>query len=161
LSFVIFHLQFVDYNAGMDDRGAVEGAIAVVERDGAVLLTRRPRGAHLEGYWEFPGGRIEAGETPESCLIRELREELGVEVRVGERLAVLDHTYPEKRVILHCHRCEIVSGEPRPLASEALQWARRDDLAAIRLPPANMPLVALLTASVLQSGKDVPKRHVF
>lgn len=130
----------------MDSIPVVEGAVGVVERRGAYLLTRRPRGSHLAGYWEFPGGRIEPGETPEACLAREMREELGVEVRVGERLALLDHAYPDRRVLLHCFRCEVAAGEPHPLASEALQWVPREGLRGCRLPPANAALVDLLAS---------------
>lgn len=128
----------------MGDVPTVEGSVAVLERDGAVLLTLRPRGTHLAGYWEFPGGRVEPGESPEACLVREVREELGVDVRVGERLMLLDHAYPEKRVRLHCFRCDIVSGEPRPIAGDAMEWVARRELPRRRLPPADGPLVALL-----------------
>lgn len=138
----------------MDALPLVEGSVAVFERDGAVLLTRRREGSHLAGYWEFPGGRIEAGETPEACLVREMREELGVEVRVGARLTLLDHAYPEKRVRLHCFCCDIMSGNPRPIAGDAMEWVPRRELPLRRLPPANGPLVEILCAA---AGRERPR----
>jgi 8-oxo-dGTP diphosphatase len=124
----------------------IEGALAVIEKDGAVLLTLRPAGAHLEGHWEFPGGRIEPGESPETCIVRELREELGVEVRVTASLGVIDHEYPDRRVRLHGFRCEIVSGEPRPLASDGMEWVRSEALRGRRLPPADQAVLPWLAA---------------
>lgn len=125
----------------------VEGAVAVIERDGAVLLSRRPEGKHLAGCWEFPGGRMEPGEGPEACAAREAREELGIEVCVREPLITLDHAYPEKRVRLHCFRCDLVSGEPRALASAEVRWVPRAGLRELRLPPADGPLVELLAVA--------------
>jgi mutator protein MutT len=130
----------------MTERPTVIGTLAVIERSGSVLLALRPPGSHMAGHWEFPGGRIEPGETPEACIRRELREELGVEARVVGSLGVLDHAYPDRRVVLHCFRCEIVSGEPRPLASERLAWTPIGDLGARRLPPADRRLLRALAS---------------
>jgi 8-oxo-dGTP diphosphatase len=122
----------------------IEGTLAVIERDGKVLLALRSEGSHLAGYWEFPGGRIEAGETPEACVVRELREELGVVARVDARLGIIDHAYPDRRVRLHGFRCAIVKGVPRPLASESLAWVPRRALRTWRLPPADRAVLAWL-----------------
>lgn len=119
----------------------VRGAIGVIERDGKVLITRRKRGAHLAGFWEFPGGKQRAGESAATCLRRELKEELGVEVRVGASLGALCYDYPERRVRLAVHRCRIVNGTPRALGSAALRWVALDRLAQYEFPPANAPLV--------------------
>jgi len=116
---------------------------AVVERDGRVLVTRRLQGTHLEGFWEFPGGKCESGETLESCLRRELREELAVDAIVGGELLSTTHTYAERKVELHFFSVTLL-GEPTPQIGQQMQWIRRDDLATLKLPPADDELVALL-----------------
>jgi len=116
---------------------------AVIERDGALLVTRRQAGVHLEGYWEFPGGKCDAGETLSACLARELREELDVEARVGDEMFTTTHPYPERIVELHFFRCEIV-GEPRPQQGQEMRWVRRDELQALEFPPADAELIEVL-----------------
>ena len=117
---------------------------AVVERDGRLLVTRRLKGSHLEGYWEFPGGKCEPGETLEASLVRELREELGVEAVVGEKILATSHAYPERRVELHFFSVSL-SGEPVPQLGQEMQWIVREELGSLTLPPADDELVALLT----------------
>lgn len=119
---------------------------AVVERQGRFLLTRRREGTHLAGHWEFPGGKREPGETDEACLRRELREELGVDVRVGPKLFETRYRYPDRAVHLRFYRCELV-GRPRPQLGQPMRWVRRDDLARLPLPPADAALVELLRGS--------------
>ena len=116
---------------------------AVIERDGTLLVTRRQAGVHLEGCWEFPGGKCDAGETLSACLARELREELDVEARVGEEVFTTTHAYPERVVELHFFRCEIV-GEPRPQQGQAMRWVRRGELHALEFPPADAELIQVL-----------------
>lgn len=118
-------------------------AAAVIERDGRVLLTRRLQGTHLEGYWEFPGGKCEAGESLEACLRRELREELDVDAIIGGELLSTTHAYPQRKVELHFFRVT-VSGEPTAQIGQQMQWIRREDLSTLMLPPADDELVALL-----------------
>jgi 8-oxo-dGTP diphosphatase len=118
-------------------------AAAVVERDDCFLVTRRLEGTHLAGTWEFPGGKCEAGETDEECLLRELEEELGVESRVGRRLFAVAHAYPGRIVDLRFYECEIV-GEPLPLLGQQMRWVPRDELASLEFPPADAELIALL-----------------
>lgn len=118
-------------------------AAAVVERDGLFLVTRRPQGVHLEGFWEFPGGKCDAGETLPNCLMREMREELGVETRVGDELLTTTHDYPDRSVQLHFLRCELLS-EPAPLAGQQIVWATRAQLEALPFPPADIDLIKLL-----------------
>jgi mutator protein MutT len=117
---------------------------AVIERDDRFLVTRRPRGVHLEGYWEFPGGKCERGEDHAACLARELREELAVDVRVGDELLATTHAYPDRAVELHFIRCEI-AGDPAPQVGQDVRWVPRDDLAALEFPPADAELIRLLT----------------
>jgi 8-oxo-dGTP diphosphatase len=117
---------------------------AIVERDGRWLVARRLQGTHLEGLWEFPGGKIEPGESLEACLVRELQEELGVASRVLRPRWSTTHDYATKRVELHFFDCEI-DGEPKPLLGQELRWVDASELAALPLPEADAGLVDLLT----------------
>jgi len=117
---------------------------AVIERDGAFLVTRRQKGVHLEGFWEFPGGKCDAGERLTACLARELREELDVDAHVGAEVYTVTHAYPERSVELHFFRCELI-GEPRPQINQEMRWVRREDLASLEFPPADTELIAALT----------------
>ena len=116
---------------------------AVIERDEQFLVTRRQKGVHLEGCWEFPGGKCDAGESLDACLARELREELDVEASVGEEVFTTTHTYSDRRVELHFLRCE-VQGEPRPQLGQEMRWVGRDELATLEFPPADAELIQLL-----------------
>jgi mutator protein MutT len=116
---------------------------AVIERDGAFLVTRRLKGTHLEGTWEFPGGKCEDGETPEDCLVREIREELAAGVIVGERVLVTRHVYPERSVELHFFRATLV-GEPAPQIGQEMRWVPRGELASLEFPEADAELIAIL-----------------
>ena len=126
----------------------IHAAIAVIARDGKFLVTRRPAGAHLAGRWEFPGGKRMARETLAACAAREVREELGVSVRVGRRLTILRYQYPDRRVSLHVFRCSIRRGRPKPLGASAIRWVSPAQLRRLRMPPANRPLIALLAKGV-------------
>lgn len=95
---------------------------AVIWRDGRVLLARRPENGLLGGLWEFPGGKLESGETLETCLEREIREELGVRIRVGEPIGIFKHAYTHFKVTLHAFRCGLLEGEPKPLEASELAW---------------------------------------
>jgi len=117
---------------------------AVIERDGCLLVTRRLKGTHLEGYWEFPGGKCDAGESLEACLLRELREELAVDAVVGDEVLTTRHDYTERRVELHFFNCEL-RGDPVPQMNQEMQWVPREALTSLRLPPADDELVALLS----------------
>ena len=117
---------------------------AVIERGGRFLLTQRLKGSHLEGHWEFPGGKCEPGETLEAGLLRELREELAVGADVGARLLVTRHTYPERTVELHFYKASI-DGEPVPQLGQQMRWATRADLQTLTFPAADADLIALLT----------------
>jgi mutator protein MutT len=116
---------------------------AVIERDGRLLVTRRLEGTHLEGLWEFPGGKCESGESLEACLRRELKEELAVDAIIGGELLSTTHTYPERKVELHFFSAAI-AGDPVARIGQQMQWVRREELGTLKLPPADDELVALL-----------------
>jgi len=118
-------------------------AAAVVEIDGRFLVTRRHKGAHLEGFWEFPGGKCDAGESLQDCLARELHEELDVPSRVGAEILCTTHAYPERSVELHFFRCELF-GEPQPMLDQEMRWVPRDELASLEFPPADAELIKIL-----------------
>jgi mutator protein MutT len=116
---------------------------AVIERDGAFFVTRRQPGVHLEGCWEFPGGKCEAGESLAGCLRRELQEELGVDAAIGDEIFTITHHYPDRSVELHFLACTLF-GEPVALLGQEMRWVERGDLAALPFPPADDELIALL-----------------
>ncbi len=121
--------------------------VAGVIRDprGRILLARRTAGRDLAGSWEFPGGKVDAGETPEQALARELHEELGIDVRVGKPLIRVPHAYPHKRIVLDVREIESWSGTPTGREHQALTWASVEKLSAFPMPPADRPVVAALT----------------
>lgn len=118
-------------------------AAAVIERSDAFLLTRRLAGTHLEGHWEFPGGKCEPHEALSACLLRELEEELGCRARVHECLLFTTHAYPTRIVDLHFYRCELVN-EPEPRLGQQMRWVPRGELRALPLPPGDASLVDFL-----------------
>ena len=117
---------------------------AVIERNGRFLVTRRLEGTHLSGYWEFPGGKCEPDESHETCLMRELREELNVGCTVGAELLTTEHQYPSKSVRLHFRGCEI-EGEPEAMLGQEMRWITREEMKTLRFPEADRDLIALLT----------------
>ncbi len=121
-------------------------AAAVVLRDGCVLLTRRAKGQHLAGMWEFPGGKLEPGESPEETLVRECREECGIDIEVGEILDVTHHRYPEKDVLLLFYRCALRGGEVQHLQVADHAWVPPGELDRYELPPADERVVACIQA---------------
>ena len=119
----------------------IDVAAALVFRDGKLLITQRHAEAHLGGLWEFPGGKREPNETFEACLARELREELGIEVAVGELVEKLTHAYPEKTVHLKFYRCRWEQHEPQPLGCPAFKWVTAAELKDYAFPAADARLL--------------------
>ena len=122
---------------------AIVVTAAVVKRDDHYLVTRRPEYAHLAGYWEFPGGKCEPGESHEDCLRREIREELDTEARVHGEIFAVTHAYEERVVELHFFRCTL-AGTPQPVLGQEMRWVARDELAALKFPPADAELIRRL-----------------
>jgi mutator protein MutT len=125
------------------DAPAVVVTAAIIEREGAYLVTRRPLGVHLEGLWEFPGGKCDSGESLEACLAREIREELGCAAKIGIELFTTSHSYPDRRVELHFFRCSLI-GDPHGALGQELRWVSRSELRSLDFPPADAELIALL-----------------
>ena len=124
--------------------GVIDVAAGLVERDGLILITQRKLGSHLAGLWEFPGGKREAAETWQDCLVRELHEELAITVTVGELRYETVHHYPEKSVRLRFYAAVLISGEPRPVDCAAVAWVGPKDLPTYAFPEADRELVAVL-----------------
>ena len=125
-------------------RHLIEVSAALIFRAGQLLITQRHAKSHLGGCWEFPGGKREPGETFEQCLVREIREELGVEIAVGELFEEISHDYPEKSVHLKFFRCRLLSGEPQPLDCAAVKWIEKAGLDAHEFPAADARLLERL-----------------
>jgi 8-oxo-dGTP diphosphatase len=121
-------------------------AVALIDADGRVLLARRPDGKEHGGLWEFPGGKIHEGETPEAALIRELKEELGIDVpaRCLAPLTFASHTYENFHLLMPLYICRNWHGEPEPLEGQTLAWVRKDRLSTYPMPPADAPLIPIL-----------------
>ncbi len=125
----------------------IEVAAGLLFRNGQLLITQRRPQDHLGGLWEFPGGKREPNETFEECLVRELREELGVETHVCELLEDITHHYPGKSVRLRFYRCELIRGEPQPIGCHALAWVTCEQLSNYAFPAADERLLAMLRAN--------------
>jgi 8-oxo-dGTP diphosphatase len=133
----------------MTEVRVVAGAVV---RDGQVLVTRRGPTQHLAGHWELPGGKVEPGESDPVALVRELHEELGIVVEVGELLAESLHDYPRARVRLVAWHCRLLSGEPVLTEHDALVWLGVDALSNLTWAPADLPLLPAV-AALLQRGR--------
>lgn len=116
---------------------------AVIERDGSFLVARRQAGVHLEGYWEFPGGKCREEETQMESLRREIREELGADIKAADKLLMTAHEYDDRIVELHFYRCALL-GVPRPMLGQELRWVSRTKLMNLHFPPADAELIARL-----------------
>ncbi len=132
----------------------VEVVVAIVRRGGRVLICQRLETVHLAGYWEFPGGKREPGETVEQCLHRELAEELAIATTPVRPLDPIDHDYPTIRVRLIPILCDHLSGEPQPLASQQTRWVLPADLRAYRFPPSNADLIEKTIALLAPTETD-------
>jgi 8-oxo-dGTP diphosphatase len=131
---------------GVPVKVVLVAAVALIDADGRVLLAQRPVGKSMAGLWEFPGGKIEPGETPELALMRELQEELGIETWASclAPLTFASHAYPDFHLLMPLFACRRWSGVPQPREGQALAWVRARDLADYPMPPADIPLIPIL-----------------
>ncbi len=118
----------------------------LIVNEGRLLIARRPQGTHMAGKWEFPGGKIERGETPEAALERELSEELGICTRSGRIYHAVLHSYPEKDVLLLFYRSTLLGGTPRAIEEAEFRWIGEAQLAEFDWAPADQPVVNMLLA---------------
>ena len=121
-------------------------AVALIDADGRVLLAQRPDGKSLAGLWEFPGGKVEPGETPEAALIRELREELGIDTWKSclAPLTFASHSYEDFHLLMPLFACRRWQGTPVPQERQRLAWVWAKDLKDYPMPPADLPLIPIL-----------------
>ena len=117
---------------------------AVIEENGAFLVTRRPGGVHLEGLWEFPGGKCEEGESHTESLAREIAEELDTAIVIDREVFSVVHSYPDRIVELHFFSCRL-AGAPRPVLGQEMRWVSREELRTLPFPPADEELIEILT----------------
>ena len=122
-------------------------AALIQDTAGRYLITQRREGSHLAGLWEFPGGKVDAGESLEACLRRELVEELGAKFTVGEKVETIRWDYPELTVVLHFFRASLESGRITPLERQAMAWVEAERLGEYEFPPADRALIARLRAT--------------
>ncbi len=120
----------------------IQVTAALLKRDGHWLITQRLAGSHLAGLWEFPGGKQNEGESLEECLVREIEEETGLRVVVGEKKRDVVHHYTDQSVHLHFFSCRPIEGDPRPIGCADIAWIRPEEFADYAFPPADEPVVS-------------------
>ena len=126
-----------------DSEPVVQAGIGLIGRDGSYLVRMRPAGTVYAGFWEFPGGKCENGESLVDCLRRELKEELGADATVGAEIFTVTHDYADRSVELHFFACTFLSA-PMPLLGQEMRWVHRTELRSLRFPPADDELIARL-----------------
>ncbi|MEM8828533.1 MAG: 8-oxo-dGTP diphosphatase MutT [Cyanobacteria bacterium P01_G01_bin.19] len=120
------------------------GVAVITNPEGKVLIDRRKPTGDMGGLWEFPGGKIESGETVVECIQREIKEELNIEISVGDRLTTITHDYENFKVTLHVHLCQHLSGDPQPIECEEIHWVDISIMNQYQFPRANTEIINLL-----------------
>ena len=128
---------------------------ALIVQDGKLLIAQRPDGKHMAGKWEFPGGKIEKGETPEAALERELSEELGVKTETGRIYHAIYHSYPEKEILLLFYRSRLIEGCPRAIEEADIRWIDESELRSFDWAEADGPLIDLIAADGFGALSDI------
>lgn len=124
----------------MEQRKSIHVVAAIIKQDNKIFATQRGYGNYKD-WWEFPGGKMEAGETPEEALVREIREELATEIHVDQYFMTVEYDYPEFHLIMDCFWCSVVSGELTLLEHEAAKWLPVDDLRQVQWLPADVEII--------------------
>jgi len=125
----------------------IDVGCAIIHQAGKILITKRHADDHLGGYWEFPGGKRESGETIEACLIREIQEELGVRIKIESFDRKIEHVYADRVIDLFFFHCRIDEGNPRPLDSAEMRWVLPAEFIELKFPPADKEIIAALHAA--------------
>ena len=141
----------------MPSKKLIKVTAAVICLDGKILITERPEGTHLEGLWEFPGGKKEEAETLEECIVREIKEELGVYIKPEKLLLTVNHEYETKIVELYVFECNLIEGTPAPLEGQDMRWLEPDELSAYTFPPPDLKIIDFLCRkSNLYKPRSIP-----
>lgn len=122
------------------------GVAVIWNQSGQILIDKRKVGGAMGGLWEFPGGKIEVGETVADCITREIREELAIEITVGEHLVSIEHTYSTFQITLIVHHCQHISGVPQPIESDEIRWVEVGELTQYEFPAANVAIINAIKA---------------
>ena len=122
---------------------SIEVVAAIIHQDNRIFATQRGY-SDFKGGWEFPGGKVEPGETPEAALVREIREELAVEISVGELLTTVEYDYPNFHLTMHCYLCQLIGGELRLLEHQAARWLGKGELYSVEWLPADVGVIPLV-----------------
>lgn len=128
----------------------IKVAAAIIEKDSLVLIAQRKRGAHLPLKWEFPGGKIEVGETPAECLVREIKEEFDIEISIRGHFTNVQHDYGDKKIELLVYRAKYKSGVIKTFAHEQIKWVSKSDLLKYDLAAADIPVAIMLCGKISQ-----------
>ena len=139
-------LDAKDREIHLNDPVLLVVAVALIDVDGRILLAQRPEGREMSGLWEFPGGKIEEGETPEVALVRELKEGLGIDIAESclAPFSFASHVYDNFHLLMPLYLCRLWKGTPSPQEQQKLKWVRLENLNDYSMPPADLPLVAML-----------------
>lgn len=121
---------------------------AIIHRDDKLLISQRLEGSHLEFLWEFPGGKVEEGESPEECIVREIMEELRINIRVTDIYDVVFHKYEDRTILLLVYDCEYISGEPKPIECNAFNWVTAEELSLYKFTYADEKIINKMTKRV-------------
>lgn len=127
----------------MNDKGSIEVVAAIIKHDGKFFATQRGYGPNKD-KWEFPGGKIEPGETREHALVREIKEELNTDIKVGDFICTVEYDYPEFYLIMHCFLCDVVSGRLTLLEHEDAKWLEKDEVWSVDWLPADIKVIKVL-----------------
>lgn len=139
----------------MTEKPRIQVAAGLIQEGNGYLITKRKAGVHLEGFWEFPGGKREPGESLEECLARELKEELDICITPPTPFHVITHDYPDKSVELHFFLCSIRGGSPQALDCDDWRWVSAEDLARYTFPPADQPVILLVQQYAKQKASGM------
>ena len=123
----------------------IQVSAGLIRKKGQFLISKRLKGGHLEGYWEFPGGKQETGESIQSCLEREIEEELDLKVRAGQVSLTIDHEYETNMISLHVMDCTILDGEPRAIECQEFKWVAPEDFEKFVFPPPDIKVIEFLS----------------